>query len=214
MNKPKILVTVLCGTERTNWINPDLLGNIVCMCRDPRFETSIFPVRDHRPVEVARNVALDTARKLGVDWCLQLDCDNFTQFNPLDVIAQATEAQRVIVLDYAECSGADRRFGLFANLVPNGETQGRFREVYFGPGGCLFVHRSVWEQIPAPWFKWEHGTGPLLMQGILYEDVYLSKICAEHGIKTWAYEHPAGHFRTTDLTAMVSTFAQLNGGAR
>lgn len=49
MSKPKIMVAVLTGAERQNWLNPNLAMNLVTMARDTRFEVYFFPVSDARP---------------------------------------------------------------------------------------------------------------------------------------------------------------------
>ena len=38
MSKPRILITVLCGTERGDWLNPDLSMALFQMAKDSRFQ--------------------------------------------------------------------------------------------------------------------------------------------------------------------------------
>ena len=87
MSKPKVLVCILTGVERQNWINPDLSMNLVQMARDSRFDVDYFPVRDFRPYEAARNTTIHTARQLNADFLISFDNDNFvTRCNPLDIM--------------------------------------------------------------------------------------------------------------------------------
>ena len=168
MSKPKVLVSILTGVERQNWINPDLSINLVQMARDSRFTVNYFPVRDARPWDTARNITVRMARELNVDWILSFDNDNFMQCNPLDIIAAAGKDKHVIGVDYGggSCTGIitqnDGRHGyaMFSHMsppVPNGAIDGPFKEVNHVPGGVLMIRNTVWQQIPGPWFVWQTG---------------------------------------------------------
>src|SRR5437870_3805544 len=96
--RPKILVCVLCGTERQNWLNPILAMNLLTMARDSRFDVAFQPVTDYRPWEFARNQTIHLARSMSADWLISFDNDNFTYTNPLDVITAAGADRDVIGL--------------------------------------------------------------------------------------------------------------------
>jgi hypothetical protein len=100
--KPKVLVCVLCSTERQGWINPELSCNLFRMAQDSRFEMVYATIKDSRPVECARNTALVLARDHGFEWCIQIDNDNYMlQGTPLDIIAGAGPQHNVIGLSYS-----------------------------------------------------------------------------------------------------------------
>ena len=52
MSKPKILVSLLSSTERTGWINPELVSMLLRMSHDARFAVAVVNVKDARPFEV------------------------------------------------------------------------------------------------------------------------------------------------------------------
>lgn len=56
---------------------------------------------------------------------------------------------------------------------------GLFRVDVAGPGAML-VHRSVFEEIPWPWWAYEYTDGKHPT-----EDIYFCKKCGEHGIDIW-----------------------------
>ncbi len=225
MSKPKVLVCILTGIERQNWICADLSINLVQMARDSRFTVNYFPVRDARPWDTARNITVRMARELNVDWILSFDNDNFMQCNPLDIIAAAGKDKHVIGVDYGggSCAGIitqnDGRHGyaMFSHMsppVPNGAIDGPFKEVNHVPGGVLMIRNTVWQQIPGPWFVWVRGDGELLLDNSCHEDIYFCNLVRQHGFKVWKYQQPAGHYRTTDITGMVCTLAQLTEQAK
>lgn len=58
-------------------------------------------MRDKRPWDVARNVAIDLARNAAADWLIQIDNDNLSAFNPLDMTGAAGKDKDVLGVDYA-----------------------------------------------------------------------------------------------------------------
>lgn len=217
--KPKVLACLLTGLERTNWVNPDLVLNLMTMWKDTRFEVHFFPVRDARPWEAARNMTILGARQCGADWMVSFDNDNFVHGNPLDIIASAGEDKHVIGLTYGVGGGrledGRAQYALFPNEA-HGASDGTFREEESVAGGVLMVNRRVWEAIPrGPWFRWQHANNETLdprERGACGEDVFFSRLVRQHGFKVWSHtEQLAGHYRTTDITGMVCTMAQLGG---
>jgi hypothetical protein len=202
--KPKVLVCVLCGTERTNWINPVLMLCLVTMARDPRFDVAFQPVSDHRPFEYARNKTIALARDMGADWVLSFDNDNYVDANPLDVIAQASERQDVIGLSYGVGAAPDCRYFPSQN---HGAIDGAFREELSAAGGVLMVRKTVWEKIPrGPWFKWQHAPNELLEPdfGAMDEVTYFCNLVQQQGFKVWTHRTMrAGHLKTAELGAIV-----------
>ena len=209
--KSKILLAVLTGVERQNWINPDLTLTIIKMVRDPRFEVAFFPVTDIRPWECARNKTIQAARQIGAEWLISFDNDNFVEGNgnPLDIIASAGPEQHVIGLTYGVSKG-DRSFELFP--CASGATDGAFRETESVAGGVLMVRNTVWQNIPrGPWFRWQHADNELLEldASTCGEDVYFCRLVRQHGMRVWTHEQMAGHYRSVDLTGMVCSLDQI-----
>lgn len=207
--KPKVLVCVLTGSERQQWPAPELALMLFNMGHDPRFDVQIANVKDAHPVEVARNHTIKLARDRGFDWLVSLDNDNFMPVGtPLDIIAAAgPQQQSVIGLTYAVKSSESA-----CNLYPppecGGKIEGLFQEVSAVGGGVLIVHRRVWEKIPrGPWFRWQHGADTETLDksnGGCGEDVYFCNLVRQRGLRVWTHrELLAGHYRTTNVTAMV-----------
>lgn len=211
MSKPKVLVCVLCGIERQNWINPQLSLALFKLARDTRFDLSYGMQMDMRPWETARNMTIHAARSMKVDWLISFDNDNFPFGNVLDIIKQAGPDQHVIGLRYgAGCLPRYMIVPALSNRPMNGQP---FREVKEVGGGVLMIHRTVWEKIPTgPWFRWAHDSNELLYPGpgTFGEDYYFCHLVREHGMHVWTHEQElAGHYRTTDLTGLVFNLSQL-----
>jgi hypothetical protein len=211
--KPKVLVCVLTGIDRHNWINPDLSLNLIRMVKDPRFDVNYYPVRDCRPWESARNMTIAGARQINADWLISFDNDNFIpgDFNPLDIIVAAGDSKHVIGLPVGVGNGEHY------NIFPKGEhgpCDGPFREEAVIGGAVLMIRNTVWQKVKGPWFRWQHVESETLAPapGTLSEDGYFCQLVRRHGFKVWTYQkHCAGHYHTADLTGMVSTMSQLQG---
>jgi hypothetical protein len=217
MSKPKVLVCLLTGTERSDWINPELVYTLIAMSHDPRFHVEITAVKGARPFDMARNQTVKFAREKKVDWLVSLDNDNWTKgFTPLDIIAAAGPRQHVIGLRYG--TAQDGGYGMFPSSNPNPVTDGPFEEVQSVAGGVLMVNRAVWEKISrGPWFKWQHGKNETLDNsngGGYGEDLAFCHLVRSHGFKVWTHSQaPAGHYKTIDATGMVHTLALLAQGS-
>jgi hypothetical protein len=215
MSKPKVLVCVLTGTERHNWLCPDLAMNLVTMARDPRFEVYFGPVINMRPFEAARNVAVDGARRIGAEWLLSLDNDNFVPGNPLDIIAAAGPNQHVISLSCG-IQNAERSVAFSCTSDAAHAVEGPFREIHeCVGGGVLMIRDTVWKKIPrGPWFRWRHDDNELLTPGpgTRGEDGYFAELVRQRGFKVWTHQQKAGHYHTLDLTGIAGALLQHQGG--
>jgi glycosyltransferase involved in cell wall biosynthesis len=222
--KIKVLIAPLVGLERHNWINPDLAMNLVTMAGDPRFETIFEPIRDRRPVEVARNCAIVAARDANADWCLQLDNDCFSlPGTALDVIATADPNRHSIIGLTSAFGGVNpaKKEAQFT-LIPSGKPiaqEGRFLEVSVVGGAALAIHRTVWERIKGPWFRWEHGTDnetlAFELKNGCTEDISFCRLAKKNGFKIWTHEMQlCGHYRNADLLSLTTTLAFLNNRAQ
>jgi hypothetical protein len=210
----RILVCILTGTERGQWPCPELVEMLFRMARDQRYQVELATIKA-RPVEVARNVALATARDHGFDWCVQLDNDNFMPVGtPLDVIASAGPEQHIIGLSYCIIPHGGQ-FALYPALAP---ASGMFREVEAVGGGVLMIRSTVWQKIPPPWFRWVHGENTETLDrgtGGCGEDVYFCQRAREYGFRVFTHTQLlAGHWRTCDITAVTVTMANVSEQAR
>lgn len=204
--KPKVVIYLLTGTERTQWINPELTKMIFQMGRDQRFDVQLETIKDARPVEVARNVGVALARDRGFDWIVQIDNDNFllSPQTPLDIIA-SNRHYDVIGCRY----GVGKRETGYGLYPPQGQNP----IVEMG-GGVLMIRSTVWQKIPkGPWFKWEYSDSETLAQqlgnGGCGEDVHFCRLALKHGLTIGVSDVLAGHYKTTDATALVMTMDRL-----
>ncbi len=212
--KQKVLLAVLCGPERGDWINPELSGNIYRMARDSRFDVIYVPIRGMRPWDAARNLTLSLARDNGVDWLLSFDNDNFIppQQNqtPLDVLSSADSNQHHVIGLTCGIGSWESGYKFFPPVQPCASP---FREVEAVGGGVLMVHKTVWREIPkGPWFRWQYGDNELLTpeNGGVGEDVYFSRLVRKHGLRVWTHTQiAAGHYKTTDVSGLTATLAQM-----
>jgi hypothetical protein len=193
----KVAIAVLTGRERHQWINPDLTVSIFKAARDPRFETHLMLVRDARPFEVARNVALASGRDASMDWVLMIDNDNFPPFDLLDPIAEA------------EKDGAKWVVSVPSAVLLSGKS----RMI----AGCqmIAIKRRAWEKLgKGPWFRWVPSDNETLDQGPggMSEDAYFIHKCLDAGIKVWQYSKFAGHYRTVDIEPAGAELARVEGG--
>jgi hypothetical protein len=203
--RPKVLITLLTGTERQNWINPELSLQLFNLGRDPRFDVEVANVKDAHPVEVARNHTIKLARDHKFDWLVSFDNDNFMlQGSPLDIIAAAGARQSVIGLTYGT-KAREAVFNIFPPPACGGQIEGPFQEVPAVAGGVLIIHRKVWETIPTgPWFRWHYGADETLKDNGCGEDIWFCHLVRKHGFAVWTHrELLAGHFRSVDLTGMI-----------
>ena len=209
--KPSVLVCVLCGPERHQWINPRLSTALVQMSHDSRFRVMLDWIFDAHPVDYARNLCVDKARSFKSNWLLMLDNDNLPTGNPLDMIATAPAGAEIIGSNYGFVVEPERRSASSSSyaLINNGGTEanGDFLEVPFGGfvgGGQLAIRSSVWEKLKAPWFKWVNGDDELLSPKNGHgEDVYFCRYAQAHGITVWTHKRLIGHMKNVDVTALA-----------
>lgn len=221
MEKTKLRVCVcpLVGIERQNWLCPDLAMNLIQMAGDPRFDVTFAPIRDQRPFDVARNAAIVAARDSHADWVCMIDNDCFlVGGTPQDVIAQADPCKQAIIGLTSAVGGmnpATRQADF--RLFPTNEAitqEGAFLEVPHTGGACMMIHRSVWEKLPMPLFKWVNGSSETGAIGLIgdgdSEEVYFCKQARAAGFRVWLHARAfAGHYRTVDLVTMSCTLIAL-----
>jgi|SRR5579872_2766221 len=218
MSKPKVLIAVLTGAERSNWVNPDLTLTLVRMVKDPRFDVNYFPVRDARPWETARNITIVAARQINADWLISFDNDNFVPepANPLDIIATAGKEHHIVGLTYGVPTD-NHSYRLFPG-EPRANS-GPFKEADFVGCGVLMVRNTVWQRVPnGPWFRWQHADNAdneVLSpdKGAVGEDVYFCRLARQHGLKIWTHAQLAAHYRTVEVTSLALTLSTLSNVA-
>lgn len=194
----RLLICVLCSTERTGWINPWLCKSLLRLQADPRFQITVEMVCDARPVEYARNMCVVMARQMNVDALVQIDNDMTLPADFGNILADAlATGKHVVTLGY----GALLPEGPEMLSSDNGPRDGQFRETGNGGGGVLFIASEVWKTLRGPWFRFLTNDDELLSRK-LGEDYYFTEIAQSHGFKVWTHENLAGHLKTTDATQL------------
>lgn len=182
--KPKVLVCILCGPERHQWLNPMLVQSLLRVAQDQRFDVEMFFAFGVHGVDEARNLCIDTARQKNVDWCIQIDNDVMCE-NPLGILRDSIDSHLDIV---AVSYGLVMEHGAVAPSVDlTGERLGNFMRVKAAGAGVLMIRRIVWEKLP------------VLFKGNR-EDAHLCQLAQGAGFKIWTHASLAGHLHSTDVT--------------
>jgi len=199
MRKDRVLFSVLGGTERQGWLNPPLTYELIKLSHNQSFQVIIEMMIDTVLHDHARNMVLASARKHNADWCVMLDNDVCPRVDLLDVISHLAPDQLVVGVPYGIKLDGQLRPAACGQY----ETCGQFVRVDRVGAGCLIIKADVWRKLKWPLFRWQPKEDELLTQGIS-EDVHFCNRLKEAGISLWAHRQLAAHFRTTDLTEILS----------
>jgi hypothetical protein len=197
--KTRVLMCVLCGPERTDWINPALCLSLLRMQRDSRFEVVIEACYGHRPFDRARNMSVIQARACNAEWLVQIDNDIVPPSNLLTILHDAIiSGKQVVGLGRgAQFDGGELK------VLPNdnGQKDGDFQITGCVAGGVFLINAEVWRNIPGPWFRWVTNEDESLSWK-LSEDYYFCELIQKHGFKLWTHQCLAGHRKTVDITGV------------
>lgn len=199
------MISVLCQQEREGWINPalakSLLETVARSYTQGRAITVDFAF-GMRPVELARNTAVERFLKSSCQWLVQADCDQSPTFQILDLIQAAEAGGKFIV-------GAPTPLMTHEGLAWNAASKvedatrcrfyktlpaGWFQPDYIG-AGFIAVRRAVFETLKAPWFAFERD---------LSEDFNFCRKARAAGFAVWAHSvFVASHMKTVDLLDLM-----------
>jgi hypothetical protein len=198
MNKPKVLVCVICQKERYGWVNPHLCAALLRLQLDARFELSFKMANYPFRVEHARNMCMADARDRGVSYLIQIDNDNTLPANFGDTLHDAISTKKDVVMLSYGIHGAGR-----PEIIPadNGPREGNFRITGCAGAGVTIISSEVWRVIPrGPYFKWLTCDDEMQTRQ-LGEDYYFCELVQQHGLKVWTHQSArAGHLKTTNIT--------------
>lgn len=219
-SKVKVLICVLTGMERTNWVNPNLTMNLLTMSRDTRYDVEVEMVPDRYPVDYARNCCVVSAREKKAHFLLMIDNDQsvFDDFTPLDILSSAVDKD-VIGLPTVQgmaLTGYENGniFAPNVRTLEKPEADGDFFTVAKVGTGAMFLNHRVWEKIPGPWFKWHYKeTGELHeTDGLLSEDFYFCELARHHGFQVWVHARVIPHWKTCEVARLgthIETLQQM-----
>jgi hypothetical protein len=195
--KPRVLIYVLCGHERTAWICPPLFSALFNL-KDERLDITVDLANGFRPFERARNWSVIQARDRGFDALVMIDNDMVLPENFADIIHESITSGKPVVGLKAGATHDDGRLWVTA-CHDNGRLDGNFRRTGFVGSGVLFISSEVWQKIPTgPWFRWlsnddEEGTPKTS------EDFYFCELVQKDA---------AGHLKTLNVTRVCQALGR------
>jgi hypothetical protein len=200
MSKPRIFLSVLCGAERTNWVNPLLFDALMTLQTDPRFSLTNVMAYGIDRVETVRNRAVQYARDEGADFLIMADNDMVLPSDFGDILENViTSGKSIVGFAYARVMSKDFSIEMLT-LQGGGRPDGGFLRVGAIGSGVLILSAEVWRVIPkGPWFRWQVNDDEVLSRK-LSEDYSFCELAREHGLTVWGHSSFAGHLKTSDIT--------------
>jgi hypothetical protein len=170
--------------------------------KSDNYDVTFNYTKDAKPWHVAANRAIQYARDAHADWLMMVENDQSYMLNPLDVLDHVTD-QKIITLpslvlfDNVPCS-------CIQGAVY--EDRGDFIRVQAGSCGTLFLHHTVWETMPGPWFKLQMKPGAESGELLTSHDCGFFQEVQEQGFAVWTHrEHWLKHYHTAELAALALT---------
>jgi len=166
MNRKKVLVYVLCGPERYQWVAPDLMLRLIEAVHLRDIDVVVGTVYGVYGYDAARNRAVEWFLESDADWLCMIDNDTVPpdDFIPrvLDFTRNCAQAD-IVPLPYyirprVNVDGLLLCTGLRHPTEPNTYTlpfqiPHEWREIDVGGGGCMFIRRGVLTKMEKPWFR-------------------------------------------------------------
>jgi hypothetical protein len=200
--RPRILILVLCGTERCGWVNPLLFEALLALqLADKGYSLAIDTLFSFDRVEVARNRGVQYARDTGADFLVMVDNDMVLPKDFAGALEQIVSSGKPVV-----SFPSARAFvgGEVELLTPqdNGVVEGDFQQTGQAGSGVMVISSEVWRKIPrGPWFRWPTNDDELLSRQFS-EDIYFCGLVQQHGLTVWVHRSIAGHLKTSDITSL------------
>lgn len=201
-DKQKVLVAVLCGSERQNWLCPGLVRALLQMSNDARFAVEIELIYSLTPADFARNTAVTMARKRNADWLLMIDNDTSPTADPLALIQSAPSNADVVAMPYGSNFGD--KYTVAVEFLP-GVASGDFLGVKSIGTGCMALRSSVWQKIPkGPWFKIVSDETSEVYRPLFSADIYFCNLARAAGMSIWLHRSAgAAHYHTVNVTDLA-----------
>ena len=204
---PHVMVTVLSGHERRDWLHPYLSAAIMKAAFDPRIGMTYTPIHAIHPVDAARNVAVEeNFLPSSAEYLVMFDNDIVPPMNWLDAVLTMPEDCDIAILPYwvwgpkqftVLCFG---RWEDGQMIQPEpGTVKPGWNEGGAGGTGAMIIRRRVFEsgKLERPFFK---IISDAYRGQVMSEDVYFTGRCTEAGFKVYTNtNYPCSHHRTVDL---------------
>ena len=220
MNKGNLMVAVFAVDS---WIHADLAATLLqgLMTVGSRGVHLVFIV-ENRPVAYARNHAAGNFLRSDAEWLVMVDHDTVPIRNFLEIIPTMEADGKVIAgLPCPVMPGCDGAYpyphfgvGWFEEggswRAPSNLPPGWSTGYDFLGGGCLIVHRAVFEKVSQPYFKMVSNDAqveiPSTEKGLAGrgEDQYFTYKAKEAGFDLWVHsDFVCEHYKTIPLSVVM-----------
>lgn len=191
IDRPRVLICVLTGPERHQWINPSLVGTLLDAVLDQRFATDVGFIYGMRNTREARNQCVTRARNQHSDWLVIVDAD----YTIADLMGIVDEARRLGVEIVSLAAGSIQKDASFkVSVSAPGERLGNFSRVTMAGLGVLLLKSTVWGTSDGPLFESPSDCD---------ENVAFFRAMQAAQFKIWTHGQLAGHLQTTDVTGLL-----------
>lgn len=210
-NKPKVLIAVLCGHERYQWIAPGLMLRLIEATQTPDADVQVVALHGTYGYAMARNRAVE--KFLASDNSILCMVDNDT-VPPADFVSRVLEFEKpdVWTLPYYMRPGAKASSYLcigWRASEPNFfhmplQLEPKWQEIDVGGAGCMFIRRAVLERMSFPWFQIpEYAIEQRFLTGAC-EDLDFCERAQAAGFHIWTHGGLlCGHLHTVDLSVVA-----------
>jgi len=213
MSSPiKILIAVLSTFERSGWHHPSITEFMHSLRWEQNYATTFVPVHNFHPAASGRNTICKFFQtQTDADWICMIDNDMRVPSNLLDTLKDIpADAQLIAPTFYLwdesipavkMCLGIEK--GDLDIIEKDGREYVNFKTIpafvpIFKCGtGVIFIHRSVFDTVPYPWFKYVYNED----QGMIgTEDIWFCDQAKKLGIKMYGNTRiTVGHYHNVNL---------------
>jgi GT2 family glycosyltransferase len=213
LSKPKVLVAVLCGPERYQWIAPGLTLRLIEATQTPGLDVHVAAVYGAYGYAMARNRAVEMFLESDNSVLWMVDNDTTP---PADFVSRVLEFEKadVVALPYYMRPDGVRKASSYLCIGWRASEQNFFhmplqlehkwQEVDVGGAGCMFIRRAVLERMAFPWFQIpEHAIEKRFLAGAC-EDFDFCERAQAAGFHIWTHGGLlCGHLHTVDLSVVA-----------
>ncbi len=203
MNAP-VMISVLCGTERDQWINPRLADRLFQSIADGLSSgrnVAVDLIEGVYPVEKARNRAVENFLRSPFQWLLMMDNDVVPPPNFLKIVTEAESEGRFLFgvptpmigdagLQWNVAHRQDELVCAFNVTLPAG-----WHPCDFLGGAFLAARRPVFETIKSNWFDRMPNKS---------EDFSFSQRAQDAGFQPWfTGDYQCDHIHSASLRELM-----------
>ena len=214
--KVSVQVSVFCGPERHNWINPQLCNFLVGLesirSRGER-KIDISFIAGQIPHDSARNLAAKNFVNSDFDWLLMVDNDQAPWVSVLEMFDGASDEMDVIVPRFFCLTGGGNPTDVHAKqnlrlslgwyeMPVKQYRKGEWMELSCAGTGVMAIRRRVFEKLKRPpHFKFGYDSDGIMSEG---EDQFFCRKVRAAGMQIWGNcRHEAGHMHSIELSFLA-----------